>query len=358
MLAKATSFFLGGLSCGGYRGYFDEFVREYKTPVLIEGGFSTGAGKLLRAAAREWERQGLAPHNILCSSGGERLDAVGCDALGLCFVNATSPHAPRAELPSAVERVLPLYDAYDAAVLGEQKETLAELRRFGADAVRRAGRYVTAAASLMRETEQAIAVCTDLDKARAFAGALSRRYLPMAGGPGARRIRLLSAVTGNGPCFLSDALCQAETLVILEDEYGAASDCILHVLADEALAKGHRVIACPCAVRPGHLDHLLLPELSCAFVTANRFHEEYSGNPRRIHCTRFSEKSGIRARKTRIRFNRKMAQELLSQASDALSEAGAYQAAVDDIYAQAELCDRMDALCRRAENLARGETGL
>lgn len=358
MLAKATSFYLGGLSCGGYRGYFDEFVREYKTPVLIEGGFSTGAGKILQAAARELERRGLEAHEILCPSGAGRLDAVGCGAAGLCFVNATEPHAPRAQLPSAVERVLPLYDAYDDTVLGEQKETLSQLRRFGADAMRRAGRYVTAAASLMRETEQAVLVCTDLDKAKAFAGALSRRYLPATAKPAFRRIRLLSAVTAGGLSFLSEAACKAETLVILEDEYGAAADCILHALLDEAAAKGHAVIACPCAVRPGHLDHLLLPGLSTAFVTENRSHGDFAGNPRRIHCTRFSDKSGIRARRTRIRFNRKMAQDLMDQASAALGEACEFQTSMDAIYAQAELPGRMEALCRRAEELVRRETGL
>ena len=109
---------------------------------------------------------------------------------------------------------------------------------------------------------------------------------------------------------------------------------------------------CPCAVRPRRLEHVLIPELSTAFVTSNRYHETYPGNPRRIHCVRFSDKSGLRARRVRMRFNRKTAQELMMQACGALHEAKDAQNMVEAIYSQAELPDQMKKLCCRAAEIA------
>ena len=358
MQAKASTFYLGGLSVGGYRGYFDEFVREFHTPVFIEGGFSSGAGKILSAAANAIRSEGRMPQHILCASGAKRPDAVACSELGLCFVNAAAPHAPRAVLPEAVERMLPLYDAYDARALWERRDELAALTESCGAARRRAARYVSAAASLMRESERSVSVCTDLEKARRLALALSRRYLPPQTGAGGEQIRLLSAVTSEGLCFLYDALDKIETLVVLEDEFGEASDRILRTLRDDALAKGHRVITCPCAIRPRRIEHLIFPQMSTAFVTANRYHADFPGNPRRIHCLRFSDKQGIRLRRTRLRFNRKMAQELLSQACSALQEAGEHQAEIDKIYAEAEIPERMENLCRRAKEIVAAASAL
>lgn len=211
-------------------------------------------------------------------------------------------------------------------------------------------RYLTAAAALIRENEQAVLTCTDLSKAEQLGHALAKRYLRQGGANGRVHVRLLSAVTSGGICFLPDAISSVETLVVLEDEYGAAADRILHILQQRAAEHGLDIIACPCPVRPKHLEHLIFPQLSTAFVTANRYHSEYSGNPRRIHCTRFSEKSGLRARRARLRFNRKMAEELMEQVFGALTEAGEAQKAVDAVYSAAEIPEKMEKVCIRAKN--------
>lgn len=356
MQARDCSFYLGGLSCGGYRGYFQEFADEFSVPVLIEGGFSSGAGKILEAVRQQLAQSGQCVETICCSAHAGKLDALGCK--GLCFVNATSPHAPKAVLPTAVEQVLSLYDAYDQNILVSKREELSAWTESGDRAFRRAARYLTAAAALIRENEQAVLTCTDLSKAEQLGRALAKRYLRQGGANGRVHVRLLSAVTSGGICFLPDAISSVETLVVLEDEYGAAADRILHILQQHAAEHGLDIIACPCPVRPKHLEHLIFPQLSTAFVTANRYHSEYSGNPRRIHCTRFSEKSGLRARRARLRFNRKMAEELMAQVFGALTEAGEAQKAVDAVYSAAEIPEKMEKVCIRAKELASSGAGL
>ena len=243
-------------------------------------------------------------------------------------------------------------------MLVSKREELTAWTEGGDRAFRRAARYLTAAASLLRENEQAVLTCTDLSKAEQLGRALAKRYLRENGANGRVHMRLLSAVTSDGIRFLPDVIRPIETLVVLEDEYGASADCILRVLQQHATERGLDIIACPCPVRPKHLEHLIFPQLSTAFVTANRYHSEYPGNPRRIHCTRFSEKSGLRVRRARLRFNRKMAEELMAQVFGALTEAGEAQKAVDAIYSAAEIPEQIEKLCLRAKELSSLDAGL
>ena len=90
--------------------------------------------------------------------------------------------------------------------------------------VERATRYITAAGSLLQDSMRVALSCTDTAKARAFAGTLSRRYISSSGEAPHEEIRLLSALTLQGIIFYSNTIAKlADTTVVLDDEYGAAS---------------------------------------------------------------------------------------------------------------------------------------
>ena len=81
--------------------------------------------------------------------------------------------------------------------------------------------------------------------------------------------RFLGGVTWKG------VLCQFETVDALckrvyelADTYGLAHSMLTH-LAAGALASGHDVIVCPSPLFPDRMEHLLIPSLSLAFVSAS-----------------------------------------------------------------------------------------
>ena len=138
-----------------------------------------------------------------------------------------------------------------------------------------------------------------------------------------------------------------ERIICLEDPCGAAAAALLPRLRDEAVARGYRVISCPCPLSPEKLDHLLIPEVGLAFVTSNSLHRVPLAG-RAIHAERFTDGSAMKARRVRIRFLQKTAATLLRQAELAIAEAHRRHDELEESYIGATDFAEVDRL---AENL-------
>lgn len=167
-----------------------------------------------------------------------------------------------------------LYRAVDRHKLQAHRSEIINLFRQNKALVERATRYITAAGSLLQDSMRVALSCTDTAKARAFAGTLSRRYISFAGEAPHEEIRLLSALTLQGIIFYSDTIAKlADTVVVLDDEYGAASRTLLYALREEALQKGHSIVTCYCSMSSYEkIEHLFIPALRLCFVTSNSYH--------------------------------------------------------------------------------------
>ncbi len=203
--------------------------------------------------------------------------------------------------------------------------------------VERATRYITAAGSLLQDSMRVALSCTDTAKARAFAGTLSRRYISSSGEAPHEEIRLLSALTLQGIIFYSNTIAKlADTTVVLDDEYGAASRTLLYALREEALQKGHNIVTCYCSMSPYEkIEHLFIPALRLCFVTSNSYHPIQFSGQRTIHCTRFCNKEGLKLRRKRLHFNKRAVDELFAQASSIQKEAKECHDALEQYYIDA-----------------------
>ena len=335
---KQLDFFLGSLSPCGFRSYFAGALPplESGTAVLLKGGPGCGKSTLLKRAAQALERRGETVHRIHCAADPDSLDGVLCPGRGLAILDATPPHALEARLPAAFEQVLSLDAALDSAALRPARAHLAQLCSQYDLLTERATRYIAAAGSLALDSLRTAACCTDTAKAARFAGALVRRYLPPQDAPGEEQRRLLSAVTPAGLTVYAETVARlADTVITLDDPWGAAGQALLAALRSEALARGHQVITCPDPLAPDAIDHLLFPTLGLAFVTDSpRCPMAFTGQ-RTIHAARFTNPEGLRLRRARLRFNQKAGRELLAQAGALLAEADAVHRQMEAIYADA-----------------------
>ncbi|MFR8461700.1 MAG: hypothetical protein ACLVEX_11115 [Ruthenibacterium lactatiformans] len=140
--------------------------------------------------------------------------------------------------PVAFEDIVSLYRAVDRHKLQAHRSEIISLFRQNKALVERATRYITAAGSLLQDSMRVALSCTDTAKARAFAGTLSRRYISSSGEAPHEEIRLLSALTLQGIIFYSNTIAKlADTIVVLDDEYGAASRTLLYALRGGGAAK-------------------------------------------------------------------------------------------------------------------------
>ena len=136
--------------------------------------------------------------------------------------------------------------------------------------------------------------------------------------------RFLGGVTWKG------VLCQFETVDALckrvyelADTYGLAHSMLTH-LAAGALAAGHDVIVCPSPLFPDRMEHLLIPSLSLAFVSASPY--------RRIRLDAMADAELLRRNKARLKFSRKVSAALVEEAVDSLAQAKAMHDELEGLY--------------------------
>ena len=144
-------------------------------------------------------------------------------------------------------------------------------------------------------------------------GILSREVKKTGRQSGRATQRFLGAVSCQGhSCRFEtvDALCRK--VYELSDTYGLGAG-MLTTLAAGAMAAGYDVILCPSPLFPDRAEHLLIPELSLAFVTSTPT-LTYPGRPyRRIRLDAMVEGEVMRQFKSRLKFARKVHAALLAE---------------------------------------------
>ena len=216
--------------------------------------------------------------------------------------------------PGLVERYVNLGDCYDRAGLQPLRQELMGCMKGYKACYQRAYRCLTAAAQIGEDLRSLLLTpALEAKMAKRARGILSRD-----GEAGRAVQRFLGGVTWKG------VLCQFETVDALckrvyelADTYGLAHSMLTH-LAAGALASGHDVIVCPSPLFPDRMEHLLIPSLSLAFVSASPS-LPYPKRPyRRI--------------KARLKFSRKVSAALVEEAVDSLAQAKAMHDELEGLY--------------------------
>lgn len=332
---QTTDFFLGALAPAGFHGYFDTLAAQKNLRLyLIKSGPGCGKSTLMKQLA---EAAHGPVERIHCSSDPDSLDGALLWNYHAGALDATAPHTLEPAQPGARERVVSLYHTFDNRQLAAHAAEIDALFSRCGCLQARAARYIASASALLLDSRRTAACCLDAEKAGRYAAGLAGRCLPKTGKEGSEQVRLLSAVTPKGILVFRDTVpVLADRILVLEDEYGAASRLILEHMRAEALRRGHQVITCRCAMaQEDKIDHLLLPGLRLAILTSNSWHPMKFEGQQNVHCTRFADLDALRARRRRLQFNRKAAAELLAQASAMQREAKRSHDALEEYYKSA-----------------------
>ncbi|MBQ9980396.1 MAG: hypothetical protein IJP23_05005 [Oscillospiraceae bacterium] len=164
-----------------------------------------------------------------------------------------------------------------------------------------------------RATVLTDAALTKLEK-RAV-GVISREFGGRSRRSGKMTKRLLSGVTPKGRlCFYDTVKANYSRIYELDTAWGL-SDVFLKKLLAGALASGWDVIACPDPLSPeNRLEHLLVPELSAAFVTSGPESAFEGAAYRRLRLDGAIEKEHLAANRQRLRFMQKTARAITGEA--------------------------------------------
>jgi len=334
-MESKVSFFLGANTPAGFYSLYDQmlFPEEAQRVFLLKGGAGCGKSSLMRRVGAALEEAGESIEYIRCSGDPDSLDAIILPNLGAAVADATAPHVLEPKLPGVVESYIDLGRFYDHAALVPLRPKIAAAVTGYQSHYKRAYRCLAAAVQLAEDSRSLVESPALEAKARKRAqGILGREIRKTGKGTGKVKQRFLGAVSCQGLlCDFStvDLLCKRVYEFV--DTFGLASE-MLTALGAGCLSAGYDIILCPSPLAPDQAEHLLIPELSLAFVTSTPTLPWKGRAYRRIRMDAMADGDILRKYKARLKFSRKVQAALLEEGVEALAQAKAIHDELEALY--------------------------
>lgn len=346
-------FFLGANSQHGFYSLYDQLIDPAQASAIyiLKGGPGCGKSTLMRRVGQQAEEAGETVEYIHCSGDPDSLDAVVLPKQKTAIVDGTAPHVVEPVYPVVVENYVNLGECCNRTSLQSVRSEIANCMGGYKNCYQRAYRCLRAATEIMEDIRETLSTEHLEQKCSKRArGILSREVRSEGSGSGQVIQRFLSATTHCGTVSYYetvDALCKR--VYALEDNYGLAHSMLTHLLVG-ASAAGYDVIVCPSPLSPDRLEHLLIPELSLAFVSTSASSSYHKRPYRRIRMDAMADQELIHQNKARLRFSRKVSNALIDEAVASLAQAKAIHDELEALYNPHVDFDRV---CQTADDLAR-----
>ena len=328
-------FFLGANSPQGFYSLYDHLIdpKQANSIYILKGGPGCGKSSLMRRIGARAEEMGEQVEYIHCSGDPDSLDGVVLHGEKTAIVDGTAPHVIEPNYPGVVDSYVNLGNCYDRIGLTTVKSEIMGCMTGYKDCYKRAYRCLNAAAGITEDMRSILATQALEEKAAKRAhGILGREVRTPGTGTGQVIQRFLGAITHQGSLIYyttADALCKR--VYILEDSFGLSHLMLTHLLTGTTHS-GYDVIACPSPMAPDRLEHLIIPELSLAFLSVTPGFLYHKRPYRRIRMDAMADPDLIRRNKTRLRFSRKISAALIDEAVESLAQAKAMHDDLEALY--------------------------
>jgi len=335
-MSKITHFFLGANAPSGFYSLYDQLADPHTddTLFIVKGGSGCGKSSFMKTIAKGLAETGLDVEQIHCSADPESLDAIYIPALKTAYVDGTAPHVMEPAYMAVFEQYLNLGRFYNVDALKPRKEHVMDMAHTYKALYSRAYDCIRAASGVMDESAELIvddSVIAAIKKRTV--GIISREIGKKANGlPGRTRRRFLSALTHRGFVAYFDTVTTLAPRVYHLDNYLGLAHYMLDDLASAAQYAGYDCILCPSPLFPNKLEHLIIPELGLSFVSSNN-QLQYEGEAfRHIRLDAMVDGERLKSRKTRLRFSKKIAEMLHTEATKTLAEAKDLHDQIERVY--------------------------
>lgn len=310
-------YFLASNTPQGFHSLFHQLLpsKEAQAIYLLQGGVGETTSSLLRQIDNESQARGQNTQQILCTANPNQLDALLIPSLKIALVDASAPHNLEPNYIGLIEHYVDLSPCYLTEKLEHLKSDIFSASQAYKEAQNRTTPCLTAAEEL-RETILHLVSTEKLQEklTKRAKGILNREFkTKKPQETGSVTQRFLSAITPEGRLFLDHtASLQCQKIFLLWDNYHIAHQLLLPLLSG-AVQRGYHVIACLHPQSPKHLEHLLIPELSLAFLT-NASTLPFSGDSdRKIRLETMIDTGLLKHHRNRLRTYRKMYHALLDE---------------------------------------------
>lgn len=325
-------YFLGENTPNGFKTYFSSEIlkKDYYTYIL-KGGPGTGKSTLMKkilSAFKDSEDIDV----YRCSSDINSLDALVLKTSKVIIVDGTAPHVFDCQYPGAFQSIVALGDCWNKNELQENKYKIKSMIDENQQFHNRSRRYISALASINSDIYSIASSALNLPKLSAFTQRFCKKFIPKKSSePGYISFKKISAISNFGYFIMS--VENYQNVFILNDSYFAGSDSFLSQLSDIVTSKGYDIILSECSIfNQSILEHLLIPELSIAFISSNYITKYENENAKKINFLRFYNMNNISEKKQRLEFSKKAGTELLNEAVGSIQSAKKVHDEIEDFY--------------------------
>lgn len=344
--------FLSAVRADGFCSLLADAASGYERVYILYGAAGTGRAQAMTAAAGKLLSHGAEIWTAVDPLDPKRVEGVFAPSAGVAVISGDFPHLICAVRPCLREITVDFNAACSAERLQSEIDAVETVYSARDSLYARASRYMSAASSLLGDSFRIAADCTDGKKAAQFAMMSTARLLGRRQKrSGTERLCYLSAVTPDGIAFDGDALVSAaDSLLIIDDDCGAAARVIMTAVRHTALELGYDIVTGLSPLFAGEVaEQVIVPDARVAFCTENRL-ISLDADRRRYHARRFTDIPVMKKHRQRLSFNRKACDELLRGAAASLDEAREQTRLLQSLYAAA--CD-LDATAQITERLLR-----
>lgn len=351
---KFQKYFLGANSGEGFVSHFGDSFDSFDgwRGIIIKGGPGTGKSSFMKYIAARAVDAGYTVELCPCSSDPDSLDAIIIKEIKTAVLDGTSPHVVEPVYPGASEEIINLGDFWNGEGLRAVADEIINVTNQNKKLHKTASAYISAAGELIYDNLKLSQQYTNLKKAEQFGVKIANRLILKRKNYKPKEwVRFIGGVTPKGVVAYSDTVDKFyKNVIVIDDKYGGASGIIMNAVRKVALAKGYEIIALKNPFLPSKLiDHILIPELSLAFVREYEY-MKFDETHRRIHARRFADVNLMRSCRGRMLFNRRTARELLLGAVQTLVGAKTVHDQMEKYYIDAM---NFDGIARFAEQKAK-----
>lgn len=314
-------YFLAANSLDGFVSNFsDNFSIEWNV-YIIKGGPGTGKSSFMKYIAKIGEDKGFKTEYVHCSSDPNSLDGVVFPKIKTVIFDGTAPHTLEPKYPGAVETTLDFSRFWDSEKLKMNKREIIAVTNENKQLHKTVSNYLKVSGELLKQNIGFENLATDLTKVDKFSEKLVNKYIKERGKGAGEEIRYLTGITPKGIITYTDSIDKiCENLVIIRDEFGFITDLIMNKIRNKAIEKNYKIITVKNALLPSLTDHIIIPEISLAFARESNFWQ-FKNDVRRIHAARFIEKPKLNKNKEKMKFNKRVINELLNSGITTLKAA-------------------------------------
>lgn len=341
-------FFLGANTPEGFHSLYSQLLPTHnaKAIYILQGGPACGKSALLRQLATEATARGHKTQEILCPANPDTLDALILPDKNIAIADGSPPHTIQAKHPGLIEHYINLGDCYHNHILQENRNAILSATQ----AYKETSAHSLPALSTAGELSQTISNILQSPKLterlhKRATGILNRdiKVKPKAQS-GAITQRFLSANTPQGRITLFHTATQScDKIYQLWDSYGIAHGILMPLLTG-AVQRGHSAIACLNPMNPAHLEHLILPELSLAFLSSSPSLPLEGEHFRKIRLETMLDSGLLKQNRSRLRIYRKMYHSLLDEIVHIQADNLSVYQKLEEIYHTAVNFDQVSAL--------------